>query len=57
MTFRRQSSRELGAMPSRRATNETDIPDCMVSSTNRTFSAVYQRRRPFMEVITSTRGG
>src|SRR4051794_15595609 len=42
-------------MPARRATNETDIPGCMVSSTSRTFSAVVQRRRRCTEGITSTR--
>src|SRR5215204_3203807 len=44
-------------MPARRATDETDMPGCMVSSTKRTFSAVVQRRRRCTEVMTSTRGG
>src|SRR5215213_204906 len=52
-----QAKSWLGAMPARRATNETDMPSCMVSSTKRTFSAVDQRRRRCTDVMTSTRGG
>jgi hypothetical protein len=48
---------KLGATPARRATNDTDIPGCIVSSTSRIFSALDHRRRRCTEVITSTRGG
>lgn len=34
-----------GAMPARRATNETDMPGCIIFSISRTFSAVDQRRQ------------
>ena len=45
----------LGERPCVRATNDTDMPGCSVSSTSRIFSATDHRRRRCTEVITSTR--
>jgi hypothetical protein len=52
-----QAKSWLGAMPCWRATAETGLPGCIASSTRRTFSAADQRRRRWIEVITSTRCG
>ena len=42
----------LGERPCVRATNDTDLPGCSVSSTSRIFSATDHRRRRCTEVIT-----
>jgi len=52
---RLQLNSRLGERPCLRATNETDMPGCSVSSTSRIFSATDHRRRRCTEVITSTR--
>jgi hypothetical protein len=45
----------LGEMSCWRATNETDMPGCSVSSTSRIFSVPDHRRLRCTEVITSVR--
>jgi hypothetical protein len=47
----------LGEMPAWRATSDTLMPGCMLSSTKRIFWAVENRRWRCTDQITSTRGG